>query len=41
MVKKHKAVPAIFIKMKDLILEYLTGHENIKESKIKFEMEEQ
>ena len=40
MVKKQKAVPAIFIKMKDLILEYYTEPGNIKRSIAQSEMEE-
>ena len=40
-VKKHKASPTLFNKMKEHILEYYTEPKNIKKSKVQSEMEEQ
>ena len=40
LVKRHKASPAVFNKMKKLVLEYYTEPENIKKSKVQSEMEE-
>ena len=39
-VKKHKASPDVFKKMKELILEYYTEPEKIKKSRVKIEMGE-
>ena len=39
-VKRHKASPAVFNKMKELVLEYYTEPENIKKSKVQSEIEE-
>ena len=40
MVNKHKTSPAVFNKMKELILEYYTEPWNINKSKVRSEMEE-
>ena len=40
LVKRHKASPAVFNKMKELVFEYYTEPENVKKSKVQSEMEE-
>ena len=40
LVKRHKALPAVFNKMKVLVFEYQTEPENVKKSKDQSEMEE-
>ena len=39
-VKRHKALPAVFNKMNELVLEYYTEPENIKKSKVQRERKE-
>ena len=41
LMKSHKASPAVFNKMKELVFEYYTEPENVKKSKVQSEMEEQ
>ena len=38
--KRHMASPAVFNKMKELVLEYYTEPENKKKSKVQSDMEE-
>ena len=40
LVKRHKASPAVFNTMKELVFEYYTEPENVKKSKVQSEMEE-
>ena len=35
-VKRHKASPAVFNKMKELVFEYYTEPENVKKSKVRW-----
>ena len=39
LVKRHKASPAVFNKMKELVFEYYTEPENFTKSKVQSEME--
>ena len=41
LVKRHKASPAVFNKMKELVFGYYTEPENVKKSKVQSEMEMQ
>ena len=38
--ERHMASPAVFNKMKELVLEYYTEPENIKKSKVQSDMDE-
>ena len=40
LLKRHKASPAVFNKMKELVFEYYIEPENVKKSKVQSEMEE-